>query len=96
MLPNTIKTNKLVKIEHDLSSDDPKDCLYALRFCCIEKITNENIVKKIKDLKNNDKCTMYYRLSYSAIAALDILGIEKYTGDNVTIKEIINTVFYSK
>ena len=39
---------------------------------------------------------MMNKISDCATAALDILGVEKYTGEEKNILYIIETVFYSK
>lgn len=88
--------NSLTMIEKDLLSDDPTDCIYAIRACCIQHISSNEIISKLKALKNDNRIAMMNKISDSAIAALDILGIEKYTGNNSAITEMIKTVYYSK
>lgn len=84
------------RVEQDLQSEDGDDLAYAMRACCIRKISNEKIIQRLKELKTSDKIGMYQKISRIAIATLDILGIEKYCGDDEVIKDIIETVYYSK
>lgn len=86
----------LERIEHDLYSDDANDCIYAIRACCIKRISSESIIKRLKDLKECSAFAMMNKISDCATAALDILGVEKYTGEEKNILYIIETVFYSK
>lgn len=84
----------LTMIEKDLQSDNAADCAYAIRACCIQHISNDKIIAILKTLKSDNRIAMMNKISDSAMAALDILGIEKYTGDNPAIIEIIKTVYY--
>lgn len=83
-------------IERDLHSANAEDCAYAIRVCCLNNITDESIVNSIKELKTSDKIAMMQRISDMAMAALEILDVEKYTGDNPLVLDNISTVFYSK
>lgn len=83
-------------IENDLQSDNPCDCVYAIRTCCIQNVFNDNIIKIMKELKKDKRVAMMNKVSDFATAALDILGIEKYNGNNVIIIEMIETIIYNK
>lgn len=83
------------RIEHDLNSNDANDCIYAIRACCIKKITSEAIVSRLRVLKESSAYAMMNKVSDCATAALDILGSEKYTGNEPNILYLIETDFYS-
>ena len=53
------------------------------------------MMKKSEELKNNGAIKIV-KISALAIAALDILGAEKYTGTDELIKELINEVFFKR
>lgn len=63
------------------------------------KISNDDIISKIKELKN-DNCRVIgiYKMSDFAISALVLLGIEKYHGNDEIILKLIdsNFDFYDK
>ena len=88
--------NSLMMIKNDLKSDNATDCIYAIRACCIQHISDNEIITRLKKMKNDDRIAMMNKVSESAIAALDILGVEKYTGNNPAIIEIMKTNYYSK
>ena len=50
----------------------------------------------MKELKKDKRVAMMNKVSDFATAALDILGIEKYNGNNVIIIEMIETIIYNK
>ena len=83
-------------IYHDLQSDDPLACMYAIKYCALNMINDINIIKAIVELKKSslvewNSC----KVSDCAIAALHIMGVETYTGSNSQIMEMISTQFYS-
>lgn len=83
-------------LKNDLQSDNATDCIYAIRACCIQHILDNEIIDELRKLKYDNRIAMMKKVSECAIAALDILGIEKYTGYNLSIIEIIKTNFYKE
>lgn len=88
--------NSLTMIKDDLKSDNATDCIYAIKACCIQQISSNEIIASLKALKSDNRIAMMNKVSEIAIAALDILGVEKYVGNNPRIIEIIKTNYYSK
>ena len=78
-----------------LISDDIISAVYATRACAVRKLNGKKYVDALKELKT-EKGQYWLKISDCACAALDIIGAEKYTGDNITVKELIETEFYSK
>lgn len=65
----------------------------AIAFSSLQGRSNKEIVEKIKALRTDHFGIDGYSVSDFAIAALDILGIEKYTGSNQNIKQLIGCRF---
>lgn len=64
--------------------------------CLDKKILNTEEIETIKRLKEDDVVVCGRMLSCYAFAILDILGIEKYSGNNIDIKRLINELNYGK
>lgn len=56
-------------------------------------LDDNSFILKVKALKNSDAVLLGTHLSHVAKAALDVLKIEEYSGDNKLIKELIDTRF---
>lgn len=82
------------EIYKELIGDDIIAAVYATRACAVRKLNEEKYVDALKELKLEEG-QYWLKISDCACAALDIIGAEKYTGDNITIKELIETEFYS-
>lgn len=65
----------------------------AIAFSCICKADNAQIAEKIRKLKGDNAILDGYSVSDFAKAALDIMQIEKYSGDNVRIRNLIESGF---
>lgn len=81
---------------NELMSNDALACMFALRYCTLNNLNNNEITSIIKKLKNStliewNSC----KISSCAIAALHLLGIELYSGDDIQINELIKTKFYT-
>lgn len=50
---------------------------------------DEEIISKIRDLKDDHVDFHHYEVSHFALAALDILGIEEYNGNSKYVKSLI-------
>ena len=83
------------EIYEALIGDDIITAVYATRLCALRRLNDEKYVDALKELKT-EKGQYWLKISDCACAALDIIGAEKYTGDNITVKELIETEFYSK
>lgn len=92
----SIMPEYIMRVEKDLFSSDANDCIYAIRACCIRKISTDTIISRLKELTKCSAYAMMNKISDCATAALDIIGAEKYSGDNPNILNIIATSFYSK
>ena len=58
------------------------------------KISSDDIISRIQDLKEDDTILMgVYKISDFAIAALALLGVEKYYGYDEIILNLINSNF---
>ena len=55
--------------------------------------TTTEIVEKLKKLKNDSSRIAGHTIAEFSMAALDILEIEKYNGDDDSIKELIKSRF---
>lgn len=61
--------------------------------CVLNNITDQDCVEVIKELKNSKACGFGIDVAQAAVATLDILGIEKYEGNNKLIKSYISSKF---
>lgn len=65
----------------------------AISFCAIWKIKDPEVENRIKELKQDDVTLDGYRVSDFAAAALDLMGIETYTGNRIFTKNLIDSKF---
>lgn len=65
----------------------------AIAFASLNNIKDAEIVKRLKELKKDDVFLDGYTVGDFAVAALDNLGIEKYIGDDVRMKNLIESKF---
>lgn len=84
----------LEKIEIGISSENPEDQIAAIAHACINHLRTPLIEKRLEELTRSEQIGCFHPIQYAAIAAQDILGIKKYTGDNEAIRERIDTMFY--
>lgn len=78
-----------------LSSNTPMKCLLAIRECVDNEIKDKDVIEKIKKLVKSELIEWNtQKVSDCAIAALDMLGVSKYSGDNMAIHDLIETNFY--
>lgn len=97
--------NKLQAIVSSMAQGDKKTILYGLRhsgaliringivFACVHKYADTNIVAQLIRLTKDNDTVMGYSVSQFAIAALDVLDIEKYDGKDEQIIDLINSNF---
>ena len=89
-----VPNEELEEIYDALEGDEITPVQYAIRKCVVDGISDERIISDLKELKNNG-AIKFVKMSTLAIAALDILGAEKYTGTDELIREFIQTKFFS-
>ena len=83
--------NKFVgKIIEDTKSDTPGIAMQAILLGIDKRITDERFINAVKEHKDDKICLLNVPMDYVARAALDILGAEKYNGNNAYIVNMIN------
>ena len=90
----SVSDEELNEIYNALEGDEITPAQFAIRKCVVDGISDERIISDLKELKNNG-AIKFVKMSTLAIAALDILGAEKYTGTDELIREFIQTKFFS-
>lgn len=68
--------------------------LYALQWAAYYSVLNPAIISQIMELKTDNSVDMGYTVSDFAIAALDILGVEKYRGQDKDLINLINNFVF--
>lgn len=54
----------------------------GLKDCVVFDIKNADVISKIKELKNDDVVVLGWSVGQLATVVLDVLGIEKYKGND--------------
>ena len=91
----TIRT--VSKILNDLKRDNALVIIYAIRYCALENIKDDAIIAELKKLKSSELVECHScRVANCAAAALDLLGIEPYTGDDGQTLDFISTRFFEE
>lgn len=62
----------------------------GIALCIKEKNNSPEVAERLKSLKNDNVYVLGRPISSYAIAALDILSIEKYMGNDTDILDLIN------
>ena len=89
-------TMSVSDILNNLHSDDGLNIMYTIRYCVLESISDESVIEAIKQLKDSTLVEWHTcSIADCAVAALDLLGIETYTGDKLQIIDMISTKFFS-
>ena len=65
----------------------------AIAFASLNNMNDTETVEKLMELKKDDVFLDGYTVGDFAVAALDNLGIEKYKGDNILVKNLIESGF---
>lgn len=82
-----------------------KSCLFseskyvrmdALRWAAYHHLSDSDIIERIRELKKDDSILSGYTVSNFATAALEKMGIEKYTGSDTDQKAITEFFVPSK
>lgn len=88
--------NDISFVENALLSENPLQCMYAIRSCVLNNFNNERIMNNLKKLKSSNLIEWNScKISNCALAALHLLNIEPYHGNDVQINDLIKTVFYT-
>ena len=81
------------EILNGIVSDIPILVMNAIIGGAENRVKDRRFIDSLKEQKSNDIELLHIRIGDVAIAALDVLGIEKYTGDDQAVKDIIYTQF---
>lgn len=81
--------NNFIEIINKMRSNKPIFVIQALLQGIDENITDESFIEEIIQYKNNEICLLNVPIGYVATAALDVLGSEKYIGNNEYILKMI-------
>lgn len=81
---------------NDLKGSDSLACLYALRYCAINQLDSNEVISLIRELQSSELIEWgSCKVSDCAIAALHLLNVQKYSGDDPQIIDLISTRFYT-
>ena len=81
--------NNFIENINKMRSNKPIFVMQALLQGIDENITDESFIEEIRQYKNNEICLLNVPIGYVATAALDVLGSEKYIGNNEYILKMI-------
>lgn len=95
-LPSRMIKGDRKAIAEGLSSTSPYIKICALQWAAYYRVINPETISKIAKLKNDDSVDMGYQVSNFAVAALDVLGIEKYKGQNKEMLALIANFVFPK
>ena len=84
------------EIERGLNSDNKCLRLDGLLWATYHNINDENVIERIRELKYDEESAMGFKVSDYAVAALDILGVEKYQGGDERLSDLIKNFLPSK
>lgn len=80
-------------IEQNISSDNNLGCVLAIGAAVKNQIKTDIVVRSLKKLKSKDEFEFCMNISELALAALHMLGVEYYSGNNQNVKELIRNKF---
>ena len=83
-------------IAEGLTSKSAYIRLNALQWAAYYNVADPAVIAKIKDLKTDNDSDMGYMVSDFAIAALVVLGAEKYRGKDKDLINLINNFVFQK
>lgn len=76
-----------------LTSTNPNATVIGIAAVVKNKPDDDDIINALKDLKESWMIIFGYSIQQMAIAALDLIGVEKYDGDEVRIHDFIESKF---
>lgn len=86
---NAIRAGSENSILNGLKSNGSLLRINAIVSAVQNKVSSEQIISNIEKLQSDKTMVCGFLISDFAVAALDKLGVKKYTGDSDTIKAII-------
>lgn len=97
-IPNLkFEYNNISFIEQALLSNSALKCMYAIRSCVVNNFRTNKIIDSLRRLKTSDLIEWNScKISNCAYAALHLLEIEAYNGNDTQVQDLIDTVFYTK
>lgn len=71
--------------------------MHAIRSCVVNNFRTNKIIDTLRELKTSDLIEWNScKISNCAYAALHLLEIEAYNGNDTQLQDLIDTVFYTK
>lgn len=80
-------------IERCISSDNNLGVVFAIVSMVKHKVKSDFACEKLKELKYKNEFEFCADISSYAYAALDLLGVEKYSGNNKAVLQLIKSNF---
>lgn len=80
-------------IEKNIASNNNLGCILAIAAAVKNQIKTDVVVCSLKRLKNKNEFEFCMNVSELSLAALHMLGIENYSGDNKNVKKLIDNKF---
>lgn len=81
-------------ILESLQSGDVIECLFAIKYCAINSISDEKVLDTLQKLSRSDRFDMGCKVSDAAEAALVMIQENDYNGENRAVIELIKNRFY--
>lgn len=89
--------NDVSFIEQALLSNNALRCMHAIRSCVVNNFRINKIIDTLRELKTSDLIEWNScKISNCAYAALHLLEIEAYNGNDAQVQDLIDTVFFTK
>lgn len=85
----------ITEIHKDLQGNDGLLAMYAIRQCVMNNISDKMTIMLLQELKSSTLTEWGYTISGCAVAALHLIGAEKYTGNDRQINELISTHMFT-
>ena len=84
------------EIVRGLNSENKCLRLDGLLWAAYHEINDEKVIERIRELKSDEESAMGFKVCDYAIAALDVLGIERYQGNDDRLSDLIMNFLPSK
>lgn len=76
-------------IKDCLNSDNAYLRLDSLIWAAYFKFAEDDVIARIKELKSDEDGAMGYKVKNYAVAALDVMNVEKYSGNDKNLQDLI-------
>lgn len=76
-----------------MTSTNPNGVVLGIASAVKNKPDDDNILNALKDLKESRLIVFGFSISQMATAALDLIGAEKYYGDEIRVHQFIESRF---